>query len=96
MGIVARFPVWLLTLPAVCDSEGAEKNQGPHQTADTSFGCGSNPMVPFWIGARPILVYFSGDWDVHWGYDLDFDPWPFFWKGFTLNPEGAASLVATH
>ena len=18
----------------------------------------------------------SGDWDVHWGYDLDFDPWP--------------------
>ena len=22
-------------------------------------------------------TYFSGDWDVHWGYDLDFDPWPF-------------------
>ena len=22
---------------------------------------------------EPILV---GDWDVHWGYDLDFDPWP--------------------
>ena len=21
-------------------------------------------------------TYFSGDWDVHWGYDLDFDPWP--------------------
>ena len=19
---------------------------------------------------------FSGDWDVHWGYDLGFDPWP--------------------
>ena len=19
-------------------------------------------------------IYFSGDWDVHWGYDLDFDP----------------------
>ena len=28
------------------------------------------------FGAPPILVYFSGDWDVHWGYDLDFDPWP--------------------
>ena len=28
------------------------------------------------IGAPPILVYFSGDWDVHWGYDLDLDPWP--------------------
>ena len=21
-------------------------------------------------------LLFSGDWDVHWGYDLDFDPWP--------------------
>ena len=21
-------------------------------------------------------TYFSGDWDVHSGYDLDFDPWP--------------------
>ena len=29
---------------------------------------------PFGVGAPPILVYFSGDWDVHWGYDLDFDP----------------------
>ena len=25
-------------------------------------------MVIFW--GRPILVYFSGDWDVHWGYGL--------------------------
>ena len=32
--------------------------------------------IPFWlVGAPPILVY-SGDWDVHWGYDLAFDPWP--------------------
>ena len=21
-------------------------------------------------------AYFSGDGDVHWGYDLDLDPWP--------------------
>ena len=28
------------------------------------------------FGAPPILVYVSGDWDVHWGYDLDFEPWP--------------------
>ena len=21
---------------------------------------------------------FSGDWDVHWGYDLDFNPWLLF------------------
>ena len=31
---------------------------------------------------------FSGDWDAHWGYDFDFDPWPCgrsvrpcFWTG---------------
>ena len=29
------------------------------------------------LGTPPILVYFSVDWDVHWGYDLDFDPWPY-------------------
>ena len=40
-------------------------------------GRGSKPMVPFWgFGAPPMLVYFTGDWDVHWGYDLGFDPWP--------------------
>ena len=31
----------------------------------------------FGVGAPPILAYFTGDWDVHWGYDLGFDPWPF-------------------
>ena len=30
----------------------------------------------FGVGAPPILVYFSGVWDIHWGYDLGFDPWP--------------------
>ena len=34
------------------------------------FGCGSKAMVPFWVGASPMLVYFSGDWDVHWGYGI--------------------------
>ena len=35
------------------------------------------PMVPFWGGCTThFRTYFSGDWDVHWGYDLDFDPWP--------------------
>ena len=36
---------------------------------------GQNQWYLFGVGAPPILVYFSGDWDVHWGYDLDFDPW---------------------
>ena len=29
----------------------------------------------FGVTAPPILVYLSENWDVHWGYDLDFDPW---------------------
>ena len=24
----------------------------------------------FGVGASPILVYFSGDWDVRWGYGI--------------------------
>ena len=33
------------------------------------FGCGSKPMVPFWGRCTThFKTYFSGDWDVHWGY----------------------------
>ena len=35
------------------------------------------------MGAPLILVYFSGDWDVHWGYDSDFEPWPYPREFFT-------------
>ena len=35
------------------------------------YGSGSKPMVyHFGVGASLILVYFSGDWDVHWGYGI--------------------------
>ena len=43
----------------------------------TNMAVGQNQWYHFGVGAPPILVYFSGDWDVHWGYDLDFDPWPY-------------------
>ena len=34
-------------------------------------------MVPFWASCTThFSTYFSGDWDVHSRYDLDFDPWP--------------------
>ena len=33
--------------------------------AASTYGCGSKSMVPFRVGAPPILIYFSGDWDVH-------------------------------
>ena len=31
---------------------------------------GQHQWYHFGTGAPPILVYFSGDWDVHWGYGL--------------------------
>ena len=38
-------------------------------------------MAPFWRRRTTHLrLYFSEDWDVHWGYDLGFDPWPFHTK----------------
>ena len=41
-------------------------------------GCGSNQWYHFGVGkfTTHFRTYFSGDWDVHRGYDLDFDPWP--------------------
>ena len=31
---------------------------------------GQNQWYQFGVGAPPILVFFSGDWDVHWGNGL--------------------------
>ena len=31
---------------------------------------GQNQWYHFGVGAPPIVVYFSGDWDVRWGYGL--------------------------
>ena len=36
----------------------------------THLAVGQNQWYHFGKGAPPILVYFSGDWDVHWGYGL--------------------------
>ena len=54
-------------------------------------GCGGqNPLgIPFWLVGEFTThfgTYLSGDWDVHWGYDLDFDPWPngLNWLGVVL------------
>ena len=39
--------------------------------------------IPFWGRCTSLSrTYLSGDWDVHWGYDLDFDPWPHPLKGW--------------
>ena len=56
---------------------GPTPKLGPEFRQCESSGRGSKLMAShFGVGAPPILVYFSGDWDVHWRYDLDFDPWP--------------------
>ena len=31
---------------------------------------GQNQWYHFGVGAPPTLFYFSGDWDVHWGYGI--------------------------
>ena len=36
-------------------------------TAIIKMAVGQNQWYHFGVGAPPILVYFSGDWDVHWG-----------------------------
>ena len=62
----------------------SEGSQRPDQRADGEaevgslrYGCGSKP-IPFWGRCTThFRTYFGGDWDVHWGYDLDFDPWPY-------------------
>ena len=40
--------------------------------SDTHVAVGQSQWCHFGVGAPPILVYFSGDWDVDWdwGYGL--------------------------
>ena len=41
----------------------------PEATLEVSSGCGcQNQWYHFGVGAPPTFVYFSGDWDVYWGY----------------------------
>ena len=37
---------------------------------------GQHQWYHFWGCTTHVRTYFSGGWDVHWGYDLGFDPWP--------------------
>ena len=56
-----------------------------------SDGCGSKPMGShFGVGkfTTHFSPFFSGDWDVHWGYDLDFDPWPDGFKETSADCQG--------
>ena len=41
-----------------------------HEWFKVHLAVGQNKCYHFGVGAPPILVYFSGDWDVHWGCGL--------------------------
>ena len=63
----------LASLEPRVKSSGTELEPGQRQPAggQNRFG------IPFWGSCTTRFSRdFSGNWDVHWGYDLDFDPWP--------------------
>ena len=48
----------------------------------THMAVGQNQWYHLGVGAPPnFRTYLSGDWDVHWGYDWDVDPWA-MWEPF--------------
>ena len=57
---------------------GASWFSGPRYTgrvnnyslAASHMAVGQKQWYHFGVGAPPILVYFTGDWDVHWGYGI--------------------------
>ena len=64
----------------------------------------TNGTILGWVTTH-FSTYFSGDWDVHWGYDLDCDPGPYMarnhlifcslsfygWMWFTCNMAASAA-----
>ena len=50
--------------------------RGPLNKTHSHIAIVQNQRYHFEIGVPPIFAYVSRDWDVHWGYDVGFDPWP--------------------
>ena len=45
----------------------------PPKKKEKDMAVGQSPFgIPFWL--NDFRAYFSGDWDVRWGCDSDFDP----------------------
>ena len=56
---------------------------------------GQHQWYHFGVGAPPILVYFSGVWDVHWGYGvLTHSHFVFPWFGPGVLTQITDSMVA--
>ena len=43
---------------------------GENWPSEADVAVGQNQWYHFGLGAPCILVYFSGDWDVHWGHGI--------------------------
>ena len=66
---------------------------GGYYQLGTMLAVGQNQWCHFGVGAPPILVYFSRDWDVHWVQD--FDPWPYVYansRGLKAENIGAENI----
>ena len=76
---------WTLNAPGVfvqglrvCDASGEaragmRRSTKPRKSFRLQYGCGSKPMASH-LGVGEFTThfrtYFSGDWDVHWGYEI--------------------------
>ena len=52
------------------DAEATAPERSGTPLTRRDMAVGQNQWYLFGVGAPPILVYFSGDWDVHWGYGI--------------------------
>ena len=53
--------------------------RGPNgRGGQNQWRCQNRFGIPFWLVGEftHFRAYFSWEWDVLFGYDLDFDPWP--------------------
>ena len=70
-----RYPKWLSLVNGHDDS-----TFDPYSYTYIIWSWVKTNRIPFWGRCTThFRTYFSGDWDVLWGYDLDFDPWPHVW-----------------
>ena len=55
-----------------CSPASSLPRAAPSPPPELSFhmAVGQNQWYHFGVGAPPMLVYFSRDWDVHWGYGI--------------------------
>ena len=67
--LAGEAPPSLHSMLAFLDAEASRLDgvgqDGKGKTPDTHMAVGQNQWYHFGLGAPPILVYFSGDWDVH-------------------------------